>query len=344
MKNIKRLLSLILALVLCTSLAACGSGDNRAAEEDKAFEEADALLAAGDYEGAIAAFSAIGRYQEITDKIMEAEHLRYEAERLQSLANAEGLFGKWINAHVEAEGITMELTLNADGTVVMNWGDSVHEGTFGCKDNTLSLLMMGIDLQIEQKDGITHLVADEFNMDFVSEADYPAFAPVEIEITADNWQEYFELKEVTDITVNAFGEVDSIQPSVGVFLKEKYYSRLPANYWDADLAFELTYDDQAYKLLGCTPEEFDYNFVGQYEMEPAAAPSWYPMETGHTMISNVSDNRNAEWLAEQSPYQGTFSARFFVGFGMFSDNSAQYITGWTNVQVSRVIGTLRLYP
>ena len=87
MKNTKRFLTLILALVMCLAMTSCAS------EEDKAFEAADALLAAGDYEGAIAAFSSIGRYAEISEKIYEAEMLRIEAERLAGAANADPLYG-----------------------------------------------------------------------------------------------------------------------------------------------------------------------------------------------------------------------------------------------------------
>ena len=66
-KTLRMLLCLVMALVLCIGLCACAS------EEDKAFEAANALLEAGDYDGAIAAFSAIGRYQEISAKIDRME-------------------------------------------------------------------------------------------------------------------------------------------------------------------------------------------------------------------------------------------------------------------------------
>ena len=73
MKKWTRYLCLLLSLVMCLTLAACAS------KEDKAFDEANALLEAGDYEGAIAAFSAIGRYQEISAKIAEATQLLDES-------------------------------------------------------------------------------------------------------------------------------------------------------------------------------------------------------------------------------------------------------------------------
>lgn len=339
MKNAKRFLTLILALVMCLAMTACAS------EEDKAFEAADALLAAGDYEGAIAAFSSIGRYAEISEKIYEAEMLRMEAERLSGIANAEAFFGNWINISPYYTEATVTLVLHADGIGTMSWGEDSYDSNFSYKDNTISLDNPIMELKINEINGITHLISEEYNMDFVSEADSAAFTPVDIEITLDNWQDYFEMKETKSIQVNAFGEVSYVQPAVGIFLKEEHYDRLLENYWDMELAFELTYDETPYKVLNCTPEDFDYSFLGNYEMEPATnVPSWWEMQTGCTVIGNVYDNRNADWLAEQSPFNGTFSAEIGMYGGGYGDNNAQYVSLWTNIQVSRVTGTLRLYP
>lgn len=337
MKNIKRFLSLMLALVMCLAMTACAS------EEDKAFEAADALLAAGDYEGAIAAFSSIGRYQEISEKIAAAEQLYLDAQRLANVANAEGLFGNWVNIKTNFIDV-ITLTLNSDGTSVLSWGDDVFSSTFDCENNTISTNNPYFVFTIETVNGVTHLVDNDMGLDLVPEANYSDFALQEIAITTDNWQEYFEMKEVNSITVNAFGEVASVYPSLGVFLKEEYYSRLPENYWDVDIAFEVTYDETVNKALNCAPDDFDYNFIGTYEKEPTTPPSWWELETGGSSIGQVSDRRNADWVAQESPYYNTFSAEFTVFVDGFSDGNTQYISGWTNVQVSRVIGTLKLFP
>ena len=327
MKTTKRLLSLILALALCISLAACSNAD------DKAFEEADALLAAGDYEGAIAAFSAIGRYQEISAKIAEAEKLRNEA-------NAGFLFGNWVNV-----GRNASLKLNEDGTGVLTADAETYNTTYTYGNNTVTLTQpMAITLNVEDRNGVIHLVSKSFSFDFVSEADYPAFAPEDIEITLENWQEYFELREVNDIGVNAFGEVSSVQPCVGIFLKEEYYDRLMDGYYATDLSFELTYDEAAYQLLGCTPDDFKYEFAGEYERELVAAPSWWDLQSGCTAILQVYDSRSDEWPPEQSPFHKTLSGMVMTASYYSGDYNVQYYCGWTNIQVSRVTGTLRLFP
>ena len=338
MKNTKRLLSLILALVLCLSLAACAS------EEDKAFEAADALLAAGDYEGAIAAFSAIGRYQEISDKIYKAEMMRAEEARLSSIAAAEAYFGNWVNISPYYTETTVTLALNANGIGTMAWGEDTHDSNINYKDSIISLDNPIMDLKVTDIDGITHLISEEYNMDFVSEANVAAFTPIDIEITLDNWQEYFEIKEVNSISINAFGEVDYVQPCIGIFLKEEYYDRLLENYWDMELAFELTYDETAYKILNCTPDNYKYELAGQYEREPVTPPSWWKLETDCTAIGSVSDRRTYIGIPEQSPFYNTFSAEIGMYGGSANDGKTQYVAGWTNIQMSRVTGTLKLYP
>lgn len=327
MKLFKHVLSLLLALVLALSLCACTSA------EDKAFEEADALLAAGDYEGAIAAFSAIGRYQEISTKIAEAE-------KLQNEANMGFLFGNWINVGTDAS-----LVLNDDGTGTLVYGTETYNTAYTYENNTVALTQpMAINLKVEKQNGVTHLIAEGFSLNLVSEADYPAFAPTDIEITLDNWQEYFELKEVNSIRTNAFGEVSSVQPSIGIFLKEEYYSRLMDGYYTTDLSFELTYDEALYKVLNCDANDFNYDLAGQYERELVAGNNGWTLQTGCTAIAQIIDYRNGDWIPEQSPYYHTLSASIETAMFSSNDSKTVHIGGWANVQVSRVIGTLRLFP
>ena len=152
------------------------------------------------------------------------------------------------------------------------------------------------------------------------------------------------MKEVNDIQVNQFGEVSSVQPSVGIFLKEEYYSRLPDSYYDAGISFELTYDEALYRVLDRTPDDYEWAFFGSYECVLADPDPWHEVETGCTSICTVNDNRAFTHISEQSPYYNTFSAQFgHISWCTTDDNMVRYC-GWTNVQVSRVIGTLKLFP
>lgn len=58
-----------------------------------------------------------------------------------------------------------------------------------------------------------------------------AVTPVltEVEITMDNWQEYFELRESEQVRVNDRGVTIQREFGYGVFLKQEYMDRLPEN-------------------------------------------------------------------------------------------------------------------
>ena len=340
MKHTKRLLSLILAMALCLAMSACSSAEEKEAAalklaENAAFAEAEALLAAGDYEGAIAAFSAIGRYQEISDKIAEAEKLRNES-------NMGFLFGVW--KEIKDVSNDSALTLQEDGTFLLTSGTEKYTGTYTYENNTVTISQpMVLSFVLGEKDGITHLVCDMLG-DFVPEANYDDLCAKEIEITVDNWQDYFEMKEVNNIQVNQFGEVSSVRPSIGIFLKEEYYSRLPENYYNVDISFELTYDEEVYQLLGGMPDNFEWDFIGLYELVPAESRWRDNSETGCTDICTVNDRRHDTNISEQSPFFNTVSAQW--GIIRSGTSSSNYVLchGATNIQVSRVIGTLKLFP
>lgn len=50
-----------------------------------------------------------------------------------------------------------------------------------------------------------------------------------IEITTDNWQEYFELQYTDTWNLNAFNEYDDVKRDVILVMKEEYISRLADN-------------------------------------------------------------------------------------------------------------------
>ena len=67
----KKVLALILALVLCLSMAGCGEG--------KRYEEAAALLESGSYDEAAAAFEALGDYKDAADMVTECAYQKAAA-------------------------------------------------------------------------------------------------------------------------------------------------------------------------------------------------------------------------------------------------------------------------
>lgn len=68
----------------------------------------------------------------------------------------------------------------------------------------------------------------------------------EVEITMDNWQEYFELREAQRISVSDYGEIFNREFGHGVFLKEEYVNRLA----EFDVSFGMQADVVRYQVYG----------------------------------------------------------------------------------------------
>ena len=61
----------------------------------------------------------------------------------------------------------------------------------------------------------------------------PEVATTTVEITLDNWQDYFELRLVADISRDHFDEVEYVFAMWRLYLKEEYWGKVP----EADVAF-----------------------------------------------------------------------------------------------------------
>lgn len=321
----KKLLALLLALSMVLGLAACAS------QEDKAFEEANALLEAGDYDGAIAAFSAIGRYQEISAKIDEAIQLRNEV-------NAGFLIGTWKDINTETT-----ITLSGEGKGNVSGEEGTDSVTYTYTDGFVFIEgTNSYGLDVVETDGILHLT-DGFH-DLVAEANYAALAPVEIEITMENWEEYFELREANNVYINQFGDTESNLPGYGIFLKEELYDRVKNTYDAINVDFEITYDEVCCKVLGYEKDAFDYNFVGDYTLEPCKAPSWWETESGCTVTASVYDNRDYPDGSDADPYYQKIAAQFYFAGAFAEMGSTMYYNSFENVAVTRAQGSITLLP
>ena len=326
MKNWNKIVSLLLAIAMCLSLAACASKD------DKAFEEANALLEAGDYDGAIAAFSAIGRYQEISSKIEEATKLREEA-------NAGFLFGTWMDLNSNAV-----FTFAPGGTATLTSYDSVTALEYEYANDTVTITApIVMKMNVAEVDGIQHITLE--NYDLISEADYAVHGPKPVEITLENWAEYFEIREAKYVWFNPFGDLESSSPGYGIFLKDEYYDRLANSYEAVQVDFEVTYDEICYKAEGYESDNFDYNLLGEYTLTPTDPPYWADKpETGLTATGTVYDRRReTDGNTELDPFYQKVAAQCSIYGATSSDSINYYYYGATNIQVSRVQGTLLLF-
>lgn len=98
-----------------------------------------------------------------------------------------------------------------------------------------------------------------------------------VEITMDNWQEYFEIVLGTDITRDAFDEVKYVYSELTISLKEEFRDRLQA----ADVAFgwhaseygeytfvhDLNTGSTSYEVLEARDEELEDSTRYYYDLE-----------------------------------------------------------------------------
>ena len=172
----KKITALILALVLCLSLAGFGYAD--------ALTKAEELVEAGDFEGANKVL------REDTDLLIWLESLQDLTRSADQGAEGKKLFGTWVSL----DG-TCSYTFREDGM-------ASHEDSMGNTVDGISfyvvgdrLEMGGMSFPISSRNGV-EILGEPGKMTpcLVREAELDTIVET-VEITMDNWQDYFELRE-----------------------------------------------------------------------------------------------------------------------------------------------------
>lgn len=186
-----------------------------------------------------------------------------------------------------------------------------------------------------QEDGINKLVNESGSTVLVSEADYEQFVPDVIEITMENYEEYFELRESIELYANEFDEVEAYYIGYGLFLKDEYVSRL-ANL--QDVSFELE-ADQEFRVVELDEATGAYTVGEVYEDY-----NWDWSGGKHNVFSaSVMDRRNWNDDPRCTFYQQICGV---VSNGMTTsdyDTGIRYHCVLENPVITRIQGTIELY-
>jgi len=119
--------------------------------------------------------------------------------------------------------------------------------------------------------------------------------PIALEITMDNWEEYFELRSTEQVYINDSCAVTNRVFGYGVFLKEEYADRLAE---DSDVSFELEYSVVWRRIMG--------DLTGDsYLVQDAMADSGRS-----TQLAQLTDFRGRPEVPEESDFYGTVAAEF----------------------------------
>lgn len=171
----KKAITLLLAIVMCLSLCACGKAGD--------YEAAIALMEAGNYEEAIVAFTELGDYEDSIQKLEECENIL-------SYAEAIALF----------EGEQYEDAL-AIFTALGNYQDS-QEKKVEC-ENALAY-----------QNAVDAIASGDYEKAYTTLVPLGEYKDVpellthfkKVEITSENWSEYFIMVEEPEYIKNDFNE------------------------------------------------------------------------------------------------------------------------------------------
>ncbi len=309
----KKYVAILLALVMCLSLTACAS------EDEKAFEAANALMEAGEYEQALEAYYSIELYQKVSEKI-------YEAEEYLRTQGIDFLVGTWKDLRSDAV-----VEIKEDGTYKVDDGyGNTWEDLLFYEDDIVYVLGA---LEVKEEDGILHLT-DEY-YDLVPEANYEELGPVEIAVTMDNWETYFELKETTTAQTNGFGEIEYISYGCALFLREEYQEKLAREYDGVNVSFKVSYDESLCEVSGDFPNG-DYTLVGT-----VTPPYWYELGS-YEDVREVNPYTYEGY--EGYELYGRYAADFTIGAYPWELDGVNVIIYPVNYQVLNVTGTMLLFP
>lgn len=119
--------------------------------------------------------------------------------------------------------------------------------------------------------------------------------PAAVEITMDNWQDYFELRDTEQVYINDACSVVNRVFGYGVFLKEEYVPRLAEG---SDVSFELEYKVVWRRVMG------DLN-GDSYLIQGALADS-----DRKTQTAKLTDFRGRTDIAEDSDFYNSVAVEF----------------------------------
>jgi len=217
----KKIIAFLTTLVMCLSLVACGNSEYQAIID---------ALDAKDYQLAV---------QEIY-KLYQADQTGENATGAETEADPEvkameaSAIGEWtVSYYYEDDNEITTFTVNEDGTATIGDESFTWELNYADKDSASFNIKNGdtnvYDLDVDKKDEGYHSATlykytDEYNTTWIDEF-YRLDDFTKIEITKDNFFDYFEEYENTEIIENkdAFGEVTStdIRVRKGFALKEE---------------------------------------------------------------------------------------------------------------------------
>ncbi len=321
----KRVISLLLVAVLCICLCAC--------QQDKTYEKYQTIidnLENGNYQNAIDLIENMAQANSEdsnTDGSGDSDASDVPALTPEQIAWKTKAVGTWIPDKTASEGGHTGFTVKDDGTCVVD-GKNYTWAIGNASENSAQLNVLDgqtkvylLNLSVHSGYGYNraslYTYTSEHNSTSTNGSYYRNEDYTVVEITNDNWQDYFEIKEVLSGKKNAFGEINE--------------------FW-GHTYFQLK-DGTVNSALSSGGTEYQYVSTCQEITVDLTNMTYTPVGE----VKNTADRNNTmEWRlstdSNQAEYYGVSIGSFFV----YDVDKELTDTAWRpmNIEILRAMGTL----
>lgn len=325
----KRIAAFLVVAALSLSLCACQSG------VDPKYQAVIDQLENGNYQNAIDLIEGMAQTDKdehsgnTSDENKEEEDDTASGLTPEQSAWMEKVVGTWLPDKYATEAGHTGVAVKQDGTCTVD--GKAYTWKMGNASTTNAWLevwdgqnkLYGLQISINADYGYMRASLFQYTGEHNSASTEGAYYCAEeydvIEITSDNWQEYFELKEVVATNKNAFGEVDRFFSVTYFRLKDSYGTVNAAlSFGGTEYQYVSTCQDVTVDLTNMT-----YTPVGD--------------------VRNTSDsNSTSEWHQTTDSNNALYYGITVGSFVVHDVNKSLTDTTWrpTNVQILRAQGTV----
>lgn len=319
----KRCITMMLVFAMCLSLCACGKSE--AVKNVESLIEAIGGVTVDSEAAVVAAEKAYNSLSEEDKSTVEnAFVLESARESLDALLFERAILGTWISINSGASYTFME-----NGECIYTDSDNNSSLTYEITEQTIrvttaiSKLVFNLE---EDSRSVVHMIDETSGIDCVSESDYSAFAPEEIEITLDNWQNYFEIRPANRTECDAFGTIIHYVYGYAFFLKDEYMDRVASI---SDIAFKVNAAFEYRQVEWDTQQLIEGGKIGETEVAEVVAT-----------IADYRDNTISQGHSDLDGY----IAAYIPDIGGYGDFNLYWSFYTDEFDVIDVKGTLELAP
>ena len=264
----KKILALLLAVVMCLSLAACGGGETPNTDDNSGMGQGEQLDTesnnTANTENPYANHPLLqfiyGEWEYEGSHKENYPFVKLEVNK-DGTCVVDGAAGMWIISDQTSLDGRLYIDVLVDNQVIGSASISIWAGNYGFHVS---------DIMISPGDNWKHntaVVADDND----------------ITLTAENWRDYFDLITESTYSENAFGEVESMRIKQYLVPKEEY----AANILATDVVYEIERTASEY-YIELNPTEKTYKIGEMVQTgEPSASEIrelWCEYETGRYQI------------------------------------------------------------